>query len=391
MEQSYVVADGRLLFTNQDRERQLTLRIKALCTTALFLALGASAQADPTASSSVFAPGGRVAATQPDSVTIGDGSVWIEYGNGADSTGAGGSSTIVQYSTGGAVQHTYTISGLVDGLKFNPTTGMVWALQNNDANATLSIINPTTQTVSGPLKYGPPYMYTTPGPLARGYDDVAFLGGKVYLSYTNPVNPTEPVLQILNNGNSPSGTLTTTSILTASQTGISVPDIDSLKSTPSGELVLTSEGDGPGTGNPVGTFTLISNPGAANQTVTNVPVTDAKGDDAEAVDDVLFPGVTQGTLFVTDTPTDKVYEVRLTGLDPSTPIISLGSFGEVATVDPSTGVVETVLLSGLSAPHGFDFIPFAVPEPSTWAMMALGFAGLGFMGRHASRRTAPAA
>ena len=92
---------------------------------------------------------------------------------------------------------------------------MVWALQNNDANATLSIINPTTHTVSAPLRYGPPYTYTTPGPLARGYDDVAFLGGKIYLSYTNPVNPTDPVLQVLNNGNNPTTTLTTTSILTA--------------------------------------------------------------------------------------------------------------------------------------------------------------------------------
>jgi hypothetical protein len=361
----------------------MTFRTIAPSTAALLIALSTSAQANPTATSSVFANGGSgTGGSQPDSVTIGDGSVWIEYGNGADSTGAGGSSTIVQYSSGGAVQHTYTISGLVDGLKFNPVTGVVWALQNNDGNATLSLINPTTHTVSGPLSYA--VTSTT-----RGYDDVAFLGGKVYLSYTNPVNPTDPVLQILNNGNSPSGTLTTTSILTAAQTGIPVPDTDSLKSTPNGELVLTNEGDGPGTGNPVATFTLISNPGTVNQTVTNVPVTDAKGNDAEAMDDVLFPGVTQGTLFVTDTPTDKVYEVRLTGLDPNTPIISLGSFGEVATVNPSTGVVEAVLLSGLSAPHGFDFIPFAVPEPSTWALMMLGFAGLGFVGyRHAKTAVA---
>ena len=91
----------------------------------------------------------------------------------------------------------------------------------------------------------------------RGYDDVAFLGGKVYLSYTNPSTgtSTDPVLQMLNNGNNPTGTLTTTAILTESQTGIPGPDIDSLKSTPNGELVLTSEGDGPGTGNLVGTFT----------------------------------------------------------------------------------------------------------------------------------------
>jgi hypothetical protein len=361
----------------------MTFRIIAPSAAALLIALCTSARADPTAASFVFATGGAVGGAQPDSVTIGDGSVWIEYGNGADSTGASGSSTIVQYSRGGAVQQTYTVSGLVDGLKFNPVTGKVWALQNNDGNASLSIIDPTTHTVSAPLTYA----VTS---ATRGYDDVAFLGGKVYLSYTNPVNPTDPVLQILNNGDTPAGTLTTTSILTASQTGISVPDIDSLKSTPNGGLVLTSEGDGPGTGNPVGTFTLISNPGAVNQTVTNVPATDAKGNPSEGMDDVLFPGVTQGTLFVTDTPTNKVYEVRLTGLDPNTPIISLGSFGEIATVNPSTGVVETVLLSGLSAPHGFDFIPFAVPEPSTWAMMLLGFAGLGFAG-HRHAKTAVAA
>jgi PEP-CTERM motif len=355
----------------------MTFRIIAPSAAALLIALGSSAQAAPTASSSVFATGGPVGGTQPDSVTTGDGSVWIEYGNGADSTGLSGSSTIVQYSPGGAVQHTYTIPGLVDGLKFNPVTGKVWALQNNDGNATLSIIDPTTHAVSGPLSYA---VTST----ARGYDDVAFLGGKVYLSYTNPVNPTDPVLQILNNGNNPTGTLTTTSILTASQTGITTPDIDSLKSTPNGELVLTSEGDGPGTPNPVGTYTLIKNPGAT-ETVTNVPVTDASGNLSEGMDDVLFPGVTQGTLFATDTKTDKVYEVRLTGLDPNAPIIafnggSIGGFNEVAVVNPLTGVVETPILTGLSSPHGLDFIPFAVPEPSTWALMMLGFAGLGFAG-----------
>ncbi|HEY5206311.1 MAG TPA: PEP-CTERM sorting domain-containing protein [Roseiarcus sp.] len=364
----------------------MTLARKVLIGSIAFAALGASAQAGSVASSSVFATGGPVGGTGPDSVTVGDGSVWIEYGNGADSTGAAGSSTIVQYSPGGAVQHTYQISGLVDGLKFNPVTGKVWALQNNDGNATLSIINPTAHTVSGPLSYAaPPYAYGPNGGSGRGYDDVAFLGGKVYLSYTNPSSPTDPVLQILNNGNSPTGTLTTTTILTASQTGITTPDIDSLKSTPGGELVLTSEGDGPTTANPVGTFTLISNPGTTSQTVTNVPVTDASGRPSEGMDDVLFPGVTQGTLFVSDTPTNKVYEVRLTGLDPNTPIISLGTFGEVATVNPLTGVVETPLLTGLTAPHGLDFIPFAVPEPSTWALLPLGFAGLGYAGYRRSR------
>jgi hypothetical protein len=33
------------------------------------------------------------------------------------------------------------------------------------------------------------------------------------------------------------------------------------------------------------------------------------------------------------------------------------------------------------------FAYFAVPEPSTWAMMVLGFAGLGFAGYRARKRT----
>jgi hypothetical protein len=372
----------------------MTFRIKALSTATLFLTAVASAQADPTAASSVFATGAPVGGTNPDSITIGGGSVWVEYGNNADSTGLGGNSTIVQYSLGGAIQHSYSIAGEVDGLKVDPATGIVWALQNQDANSMISFINPTTNTVSAPLKYGPPYQYTTPGPLARGYDDIAFLGGKVYLSYTNPVNPTDSVLQVLNNGNNPSGTLATTSILTAAQTGTTSatnePDIDSLKSTPNGELVLTTEGDGPGCCDPVGEFTLIAHPGAANQTVTNVPVTSA-GQNVQGIDDVIFPGATSGWLYVAETDSNTIDKVWLTGLDPNTPIVAIGGLNEVALVNPTTGDVESPLLSGLGSPHGMDFL--AAPEPSTWAMMLLGFAGLGFMGYRAAakRQTAPAA
>lgn len=359
----------------------MTLRIKAVSAAAFFLASVASAQSGPTVTSvSVFATGGAVGGTQPDSITDGDGSVWVEYGNGAVSTGGSGDSTIVRYSESGAIEHVYSTAGLVDGLKFNPVTGMVWALQNNDGNATLSLINPGTGVVSGPLKYAsPPYVYGASS--GRGYDDVAFLNGKVYLSYTNPVNPTDPVLQILNQGNAPSGTLTTTSILTAQQTnplfmssGQNPPDIDSLKSTPSGQLVLTSEGDA-GIGGPQdGRFTLISDPGTTHQSVLNVRVTNAAGVNINAMDDVIFPGATAGTLYVSDTRTDTVYAVHLAGLNPNTPIVALGSFDEVALVNPVTGVVGEPLLTGLTAVHGMDFV--AAPEPPSWALLLLAAAGL---------------
>jgi len=344
----------------------MTFRIKVLSTTALLIALGASAHAGPAPS--VFATGGAVGGTAPDSVSIGGGSVWIEYGNGASSTlppGTDGSSTIVQYSPTGAVQHTYSIAGSVDGMKYNPTTGMVWALQNQDDNSTLSIINPTTHTVSAPLSYGPPYVYGG----GRGYDDVAFLGGKVFLSYTNPVNPTDPVLQILNNGNNPTGILTTKDILAAAQEGVPAgPDTDSLKSTPSGQLVLTSGADG--------SFTLITNPGAAGQTETTIQVKSG-GVNATSLDDVLFPTAASGTLFFTNTGGNDVLKLQLTGLSLDTPIVALGgSLNELAWVNLATGVA-TPLVTGLSSPHGLEF---SAPEPSTWALMMLGFAGLGFAG-----------
>lgn len=359
---------------------------KLMVTTAIFVAAAASAQAAPTVSVSTFATGGAVSATSPDSITTGDGSVWVEYGNTAVSTGGTGDSTIVQYSPGGAVQHVYSIAGLVDGLKFNPVTGMVWALQNNDGNSTLSLINPATHSVSAPLMYAsPPYGYGASS--GRGYDDVAFLNGKVYLSYTNPVNPTDPVLQMLNQGNTPSGTLTTTTILTAQQTNPAFtsstqnpPDTDSLKSTPSGQLVLTSEGDGLGAAfnSSDGRYTLISNPGTTTQTFTNLRITNSSMVNANKMDDVVFPGATAGTLYVADTSNNTVYALHLTGLDPNTPIVTLGGFDEVALVNPTTGVVGTPLLSGLSGLHGLDFVPAAAsaPEPSTWPMLLLGLGGL---------------
>ena len=123
--------------------------------------------------------------TAPDSITTGDGSVFVEYGNGADSTGAMGSSTIIQYDKSGNVQHTYDIAGSVDGLKYNPTTGKVWALQNQDGNSTLSLIDPKTHKVSAPI----PFANSS---ATRGYDDVVFEGNKVFLSYTNPSTDANP-------------------------------------------------------------------------------------------------------------------------------------------------------------------------------------------------------
>jgi hypothetical protein len=181
----------------------------------LVLALGMviAAHAETVASITTFAMGQAVNATGPDSITVGGGSVWISYTNNADSTGLGGSSTVVQYDLKGAVRHIYTIAGSVDGLKIEPRTGVVWALQNQDGNSTLTLIDPKTGiTPDSPLHY----QVTSS---TSGYDDIVFRGDQIFLSYTNPSVPTDPTIQLLENRNSP---LVVKPILTMGATGLNL-------------------------------------------------------------------------------------------------------------------------------------------------------------------------
>src|ERR1700686_5464720 len=115
--------------------------------------------------------------TAPDSVTITGDFLFVAYANGVKSDGTGpGTSEIVQYDLSGHIVHTYDIKGAVDGLKFDPVTEKLWALQNQDGNSPLTIIDPATHHVSKPLHYADTSA-------SRGNDDVVFQDGKVFLSY----------------------------------------------------------------------------------------------------------------------------------------------------------------------------------------------------------------
>jgi hypothetical protein len=238
-------------------------------------------------------------ASAPDSITTASGSFFVEYGNGADSTGKGGSSTIIQYDKAGNIEHTYTIAGSVDGLKYNPYTGQIWAVQNQDGNSTLSLIDPVTHKVTGPLSYANPSA-------ASGYDDVVFEGNKVFLSYTNPNGVGDPTLVELMNGDRPSGLLLTSTILTDGAKGLDtvtgqvevVPqsDPDSLKMAPNGDLIFSSGNDG--------TIIDVQNPGKSNPAVSFTTIKGVTAGNA-GLDDVIKPSATAGTFYLTDTATNS--------------------------------------------------------------------------------------
>jgi hypothetical protein len=294
----------------------------------------------------------------PDSITVANGDIWVAYTNGADSTGLSGSSTIVEYDRSGHVDHSYQLPGYVDGLKFDPVTGDIWALQNQDGNSTLTLINPEHHTVSGPLSYAIPSSL-------RGYDDVVFTHGKVFLSYTNPVNPGDPTLVQLTNGNDPDGALQTKTILAFGATGLNletgkievVPqnDPDSLKVAPNGDLLLTSGSDD--------VIIDVHNPGTSHQSVSFTQVQGVTG----GLDDVIRPSASAGTFYLSDTADNRVLTVHVTNLNVNDYYVMIGNaFGQV---DPTTGQF-TALVTAANAPgftfgsaHGAAFVADAHIDP----------------------------
>jgi hypothetical protein len=265
----------------------------------------------------------------PDSITLDNGFVWVAYTDGADSTGKFGHSTIVEYDQSGSVMQDYKIAGYVDGLKLNPVTGDIWALQNQDGNSKLAIIDPVTHKVAEFT-----YQHSSS---SRGYDDVAFENGKVYLSYTNPPGTSgDAVIVELTNGNSPSGPLKTKTVLTngimgfntETQTMQSVPltDPGSLKVAPNGDLLLTN-GDG-------GVIVDVQDPGGPNQAVAFTQVQGVTPGSA-GLDDLIKPSSGAGTFYLADTKDNRVLAFHVTGLNINDYYASVGSLNAFGQIDPS--------------------------------------------------------
>jgi hypothetical protein len=315
------------------------------------LAIPAAMDAQHLQPYSIFATGAAVNATGPDSIAVGEDSIWVSYSNGADSTGLNGSSTIVQYSRSGKVRQQLSIPGYVDGLKVDPRTGLVWALQNQDGNSTLTLIDPEHGiTPHSPLSYAV-------ASSARGYDDVVFRGDQVFLSYTNPTGSTDPTIQLLTNRVSP---LTVTTVLTMGATGTNLAtgqanqpttqnDPDSMKITPSGDLMLSSAADGQ--------LIFVKHPGRANQSVAFLTVLDpSTGNAVSELDDAIFATAEKGTFYLSDTGNNRVLAIKADEIPGGSLYASVGSLKEFVRVNTKTGLV-TALVANLNGPHGLVFVP----------------------------------
>jgi hypothetical protein len=299
---------------------------------------------------SVFAqaPSGLSA---PDSVAVIRDHVFIGYGDNHAPDGSDGlSSQVVEYDMKGNVLHIYTMVGHNDGLKVDPSTHLLWAMQNEDLNPNLVIIN-TESHQQKEFTFGPT-------PHGGGYDDIVFRDCKVYLSASNPAhNPNtgpaivsahlsgnmvevEPVL---------AGQATAIDIPSGTTVQLNLQDPDSMTTDLLGNLVLDSQGDQQ--------LIIVSNPGSANQTALRLPLSylTPSGPVSVETDDTAFTTSNEGFLLFADKNLNTVYKLTRPGFTPGVAYTAADGGPFVGTLDLTTGVV-TPIVTGLGDPGGMMFV-----------------------------------
>lgn len=310
--------------------------------------LSAAVQANLPYTVSVFAQSVMGVYTQPDSIAYTGDSIFIGYGDHVAPDGSDGkSSTVVEYGYNGEVKRILSVKGHNDGLKINPYTGDLWAIQNEDANARLVIFNTKNWTRKE-------YTLGT-GPHGGGYDDVVFRDKKAYLSASNPANNpnNEPAIaQITIKGNKFTltpvllGNSNAVDIATGNPVMLNLQDPDSMTLNPAGDIVLDSQADGE--------LVVVRKPGSLSQdvfrillTVNNMPTT---------VDDTDFVSASSGALLVSDRNGETVYAITAPFLQPGAAYSASDSGGFVGELRFDTGELFPVV-TGMVSPHGMAFIP----------------------------------
>ena len=333
--------------------------VLALSPLLLLSASALAAPAQPKASQgykvSVFAVGNDKY-TKPDSIALADGHIFIGYGGPGLPDGSDGkSSYIIEYTLDGTQVHVYSVLGHNDGLKLNPEDGKLYAMQNEDANPNLVIIDPGTKTQTV-------HNFASAPPCGGGYDDMVFLKHKLYLSCSNPANNpnAEPAIVKAK----VDGLIEVEPVLAANASAITVPtgvkttlnlqDPDSMTLTPEGDLFLDSQGDSE--------VILVRHPDSDDQAVLQIPLSSPFG--TPQIDDTIFTPSSKGFYLVADTPANTVYIISKTAF-ASGVVYSAGvgapdsagvSEGFVGKLDLDSGYI-TPVVTGFQSPHGMAFIP----------------------------------
>ena len=317
----------------------------------LLTALTAAAQVTASVpyTVSTFATGVAGVYFQPDSIAVLDGHIFVGYGNGVAKDGSDGkSSTVVEYKKSGEVVKTYSVVGHNDGLRVNPKTKQLWAMQNEDGNPNLVIIDPTNGAQS---------VYTFgPTPQGGGYDDIAFRGNDVFLSASNPLsNPNHaPAVvkatiqgSVVSVSEALNASAIATNIPSDTPVTLNLQDPDSMIFNPFGDLVLDSQADAE--------LIVVHHLGFTDQSVYRLKLTQ-KGAPVQ-VDDTIFATSTYGTILVSDRDAGAagiIYAISKDIFSPGAAYTATPT--SVGRLNLDTGVITDVV-TGMVSPHGMAFLP----------------------------------
>ena len=291
---------------------------------------------------------GLAALSNPDSVAVSGNRVFIDYQNVTSKTGGDGKfSTVVEYNLQGDELHRWNVSGHSDGLRIDPSTHLVWTTSNEDGNPTFALIDPKASSVTA-------YTFPMPTPHGGGYDDLYFLGGKVYVAASNPSNSpnTAPAVDQITLNSNHTISLTTILMGNAAATDaiskqpitLNLQDPDSLSTDGKGDLLLISQADSQ--------IITIANPGAAGQSVTALSV-------GTQLEDTVYPRGS-GRLLVVDAGGNTYWISKDTAFTTGSIYTQApndsGVTNFVGTVDPATGLI-TPFAVGFTKATGMVFVP----------------------------------
>lgn len=286
----------------------------------------------------------------PDSIIVVGNTLWVGFGNGAAKDGSSGSSTVVEYTPAGSIVRQVTIPGHNDGLRLDPTSGMLVALQNEDANPTIAYINPANGAVTAPI----PLKSLNGG---GGFDDMAFVNGRMFTSASNPtldakgINHAPAIAQIIATGRGYTyqtlleGDANAIDAVSDTPVRLNLTDPDSLTVTPDGSILMTDQQDSQ--------LVLVRVGRSKGPFVTRVPLLSNV-----QVDDTVFATASTGTLYMTDTGANEIFAItsqRFQVGKPYSASTGVPASGGIGPVPPFVGqlYLDTGAIVPIAGPNGF--------------------------------------
>jgi len=311
--------------------------------------------ATPPYTVSVFAKN-PTGVSQPDSIVFWHDRVFVGFSNGVAKDGTDGKfSTIVEFALDGTVKRTFQVPGHNDGLRVVDDDDL-WALQNEDANPNLVVI----ELPSGNSKL---YKFP-PTPHGGGYDDIVVKNGNIYLSASNPnlnaqnvnvfpalvratLSGDHVVLDTVLNGND-----SATDIASGKDVTLDLTDPDSMTIDPRGNIVLDSQADSE--------LIFIRNPFTKQQTVGRLALSSSVTGPMNAtitVDDTAFAPRSKCFLLLTDVSGGTIYRIDspMFGFEPGTAYSASDTLGLLGTLNLDNGFI-TPIVTGFGSARGLVFV-----------------------------------